>query len=354
MDVKIITFHRALNYGAVLQCFALQKAISNLGVNAYVYDYCNPKISDSYKVLKLNRNLINNIFQIVSAPIKIKKKNAFNGFINENIRLSGAFTDDDIFITGSDQVWNWRASDFDKHYFLDFVSKSKNKNSYAASFGLSEIEEKYILEYKDLLSDFNNISVREKTGQQLVSKICGRESCLLPDPVFLLTRDEWKSLFTEYDKNKKGYILLYLMAKTQSAINFAKRLSQITGLKVVFIDNYEIRNMFSFKVKRGIGPKEWLNLFENCEYVVTNSFHGTAFSILFNKKMFVELLPEGYGVNSRLIDILQEYGLEDRIIDSKKSGKISDLIEWNSINDKINEKRTKGLNYLKKVIFECE
>ena len=351
MDVKIITFHRALNYGAVLQCFALQKAIGNLGADASVYDYCNPKISDNYKILKLNGSIINNIFQIVTAPIKVKKKNAFNNFIKENIPLSSSFKDSDIFITGSDQVWNWRASDFDKHYFLDFVGKSENKNSYAASFGLSDIEESYVSEYKNLLSDFTNISVREKTGQQLLSKICGRESTLLPDPIFLLLRSDWKSLLNENSRNKKGFILLYLMAKTQSAINFAKRLSQTTGLKVVFIDNYEIKNMRSFKVKRGIGPKEWLDLFWNCEYVVTNSFHGTSFSILFNKKMYVELLPESYGVNSRLKDILQQYGLEDRIINPAKADNISDSINWSSINDKISENRAEGLSYLKKVIF---
>lgn len=353
MAVKIITFHKALNYGAVLQCTALYKALNDLGADAYIYDYVTPKIRNSYKMFKASKSMKNNILQILSLPIKLRKTNRFQAFLNDNVRMSDKAEDDDVFITGSDQVWNWRASDFDKAYFLDFVKDDRKKNSYAASFGLSEIEEKYRPEYAHLLSRFNYISVREERGRELVAELCQKEAVVVPDPVFLCTADTWRRL-AEPERKDEGYILLYLMAKTPSAIAFAKTLSQKTGLKVCFIDNYEMKLAREFEIKRGCGPSEWLSLFANCKYVVTNSFHGTAFSLIFNKEVFVELLPESYGVNSRLENILAHYNLLDRIINNRTPDEFTGKTDYIPVNAKINEDREAALTYLKNIMDGCD
>lgn len=350
MAVKILTFHRALNYGAVLQCVALYKKVAMLNEDTYVYDYITPKMKDSYKVFKPQKTLGGNIAQIITLPIKLRKKRRFEKFLYNNVKLTKNVNDNDVLITGSDQVFNYRASDFDKTYFLDFVKDNCNKNSYAASFGLNDIEDIYKDDYRTLLEGFNHLSVREERGKELVNELCGRECEIMPDPVFLMTPEEWKTYGSVCNKMKEDYILLYLMAKTPSAVAFARALSKKTGLKVCFIDNYELKLMREFSIKRGTGPDEWINLFYNAKYVVTNSFHGTAFSILFNKELFVELLPESYGVNSRIENILSKYGLSDRIINGKKVDEFSTGISYDSINEKIADERSCAESYLKHII----
>ena len=349
MSVKIVTYHSAHNYGALLQCASLYRTLKSMDNDTAVYDYVSPKIADSYKLIKHSKGLKGKAAQVLTLPVKLRKKILFEKFLNKNIDLSKDYDENDIFITGSDQVWNYRATDFDKTYFLDFVKDNKNKNSYAASFGISSIEAEYVPEYKRLLENFNNISVREDTGEKIVKEICGKDAEVMPDPVFLTTVDEWKKL-AKPKRNKKEYILMYLMVKTPTAIAFAKKLSDKTGLPVYFIDNYAMNLPKCFKVKRGQGPAEFLSLFAGCKYVVTNSFHGTAFSIMFNKKMYVELLPEQYGVNSRIHNVLNCYDLFDRIINEKMPEDINEDIDFSKINEKIETERARGIEYLKKIV----
>lgn len=346
MQIKTLTFHNAINYGAVLQAYALPAKIKELGYeDVYLYDYRNTKIDNSYKIFKKGVGLKGMIMQVAVMPLKIIKYRKFKRFIKKYIPTSNKVNDDDLFIVGSDQVWNYRASDFDKTFFLDFVRNKENKNSYASSFGFSKIPDEYRLEYKELLSEFKNISVREKTGNKIINGLLGHDVTEVVDPVLLIDKEKWgKIAGTRKDK----YILMYLMAKTDSIMEFAKKLSEQTGLKVYYINDYAFSNNKNIVVKRCVGPIEWLNLFYNAEYVVTNSFHGTAFSICFNKNFFVELLPDGFDVNSRLTDVLDTYGLSDRIINNSECS--TKNIDYNKVNSLVKREKQRSIDYLSDIL----
>ncbi len=345
--INTLTFHNAINYGAVLQAYALVKKIRDLGYdNVFLYDYRNSHIAESYKYFKKTKSLKSRAGQFAALPLKYIKHHKFNKFIRNYIPLTKDVSQGDMFIVGSDQVWNYRASDFDKTFFLDFVNNKTNKYSYAASFGFGKIPENLEEEYKTLLEQFEMISVREKTGQAIIERLLNKKVPLVVDPVMLLDKMHWGEMA---EKRSDSYILLYLMARTKTVVEFAKKLSSKTGLKVYFINDYEISKDTDFVIKRAVGPMEWLNLFHNASYVVTNSFHGTAFSIVLNKDFFVELLPDAFDVNSRLTDVLETFHLTDRIITNYDENKNQD-INHEQVNEILCEQRKISEEYLNHIL----
>ena len=203
MKIGIITFHRAVNYGAVLQAYALQHALEGLGAQAEILDYRNRYIESCYDPYSLKGNKLKALAKIaLLGGVRRKKNEAFRSFNKKYLRLSEAVYKDseqlagaekfyDAFITGSDQVWNTSCADFDPAYFLTFVKDKKKKNSYAASFGLSEIPKEYEAEYKKRLAGYRQISVREAQGRALVKELTGRDVPVVLDPTLLLTEKDW-------------------------------------------------------------------------------------------------------------------------------------------------------------------
>ncbi|MDD6214507.1 MAG: polysaccharide pyruvyl transferase family protein [Firmicutes bacterium] len=354
MAVKIITYHRAVNYGAVLQAYALARAIREyVRPDVFIYDHVNEKIANSYALFKKSKNPAGTAIQIATLPFKLKKHAKFKAFTDKYIPLSANVSDGDIFITGSDQVWNYRGTDFDKAYFLDFVKRKENRNSYAASFGLADIEDSYFDEYKRLLSNFNNISVREERGREIVQKMTGRDVPVVLDPTLLLSAEEWRKELVHTLKHE-DYILVYLMVKTPTVIDFVKKLAERTGLVIYYINDYALPFCKKCSVMRCIGPEEWVSLFSGAEYVVTNSFHGTAFSINFNKKFFVEMQPEEIGVNSRLENILDKFGLNERIIKNSDSEAWDKTIDYDRVNRILYKEKEKSMAYLENIAGKKE
>ena len=205
MRIGIITFHRAINYGAVLQTYALQKFLNVSNYDAEVIDYRCEHMENFYKTFTIKDKSVKQIIRgMLNFKNTYKKKREFYRFLDQNVRISTEVYDKfnidkanlryDKFITGSDQVFNFACTDFDKTYFLQFVKNCDNKLSYAASFGMKEIPDSYVNDYKSLLSTFSELSIRENAGQQIVKKLTGKDSELSVDPVFLLTAEEWEKL----------------------------------------------------------------------------------------------------------------------------------------------------------------
>ena len=196
--IGILTYHRAYNYGAVLQAYALQSAIQNINYNVEIIDYC----CDYIEKIGSEKSIKNIIKFILSGRRINQTKKKFVKFRNDKLNLSNNdFNRDtikeiadlyDIYIVGSDQVWNYQGSNFDKTYFLDFVKQNTKKKSYAASFGISKIPPKYEKEYIRLLNKFSDISVREKQGINIINNLLGKDCELVLDPTLLLSKKEWK------------------------------------------------------------------------------------------------------------------------------------------------------------------
>lgn len=367
MKVGTITYHRAVNYGAVLQTYALQKVLDKLDIENEVIDYRADYIEWIYKpfCMRDRKNIWDFLKIIKGAPIKSKKRKQFLDFIKNNIRVSDkAYTNTtlsesndiyDLFISGSDQVFNLDCSNYDTNYLLDFVKDKSKKTSYAGSFGFDEIPEEDIKEYQRLLSDFRSISVREAQGVKIVEQAIDRDATEVLDPTLLLSKEEWKNVIGNFDRKEKGYILIYALKPSETLMKLANKLQELTGLEMLFVKDSltkEGQNVLNKSVKylKNANPFEFVNLVANAEYVITNSFHGTAFSINFNKKFFTELLAPETKVNSRLENILDMFDLRSRQILNLDSLTL-DEIDYGRVNKILDERKNKSIEFLVKNIL---
>ncbi|WP_428066283.1 polysaccharide pyruvyl transferase family protein [Candidatus Proelusimicrobium volucris] len=341
----ILTYVWANNYGAVLQAYALKKTISLLGAESLILNYRGIP----------NKKNIKQFVKRIFFPIwNFRVRRNFKSFRDIILKNSFPLKRDnlpalndkfDIFITGSDQVWNFFGNGFDSSYLLDFVRDNNKKYSYAASFGRPEITPEEEALCAPLLKLFARISVREDCGVPLAERLSSKSVRRDIDPTLLLTKNEWLEVAQMPDR--ENYVLLYLMSHNAKIIDYAKELGQKKGLKVVMITTSPIP-------RKGIEvlmvtPQEWLGYFLKAKYVVTNSFHGLAFSINFNKDFFVDLLPPPSNVNSRLENLLELTGLKGRLIDNICDN-YEEEISWGRINAIIERERLKSFSYLGSII----
>lgn len=366
MKIGIMTFHRAINYGALLQAYALQETMISLGVKCEIIDYRNPLMEDLYRVKTFGEctGIKDHISWMLKVSSNKRSYDAFEKFRRDYLRLSPKVYADghdlsscngeyDRIICGSDQVWNYKALNFDKNYFLDFIADRWIKCSYAASFGVDIIPEEYTEEYRRLLLDYSHLSVRERQGCDIVYDICGIRPEQHIDPVFLLSRETWAERMACTNNTNNRYILVYSFELTDTMKKFIENLAKETGCEILVLGrsfrkilNVPYKNIYS------ISPREFVGYLFNASYVVTNSFHGTAFSIIFNKEFFIELLVSSNYVNSRLENILEVMNLESRKITAnyKEGNLIEDKVNWDTVNEIINMEQKKSLYYLESLI----
>ena len=321
----ILTFQSAYNFGAVLQAYALQQyLIANYG-QTKILDYHNSDIDKVYEMPTVSELMVKPkqaisrflryvLYRGKNARIDQFRRDFFN--LTERYDKNNIFDandEADVFITGSDQVWNHMIIGKDTSYFLDFVDMGKATCSYAASIGVKVIPDEYIELYKKAITHIHKISVRETAAIQTLNEIGIHDAEVMPDPTLLISETQWKTLsISPNEKNK--YILVYKITRADRLIPFAKKLSKITGLPIIYIPN-DLKSGVVGSLKLDVGPREWLGYISNAEYVVTNSFHGTVFSILFGVKFFSEVAARVNPSTSRLMTLLSLFGLENRTID---------------------------------------
>lgn len=354
--IGLLTFHRANNYGAVLQAYALQNVVEGLGYECEYLDISfNPgQIQETEKQNTMLRKLskLKNIKGIIRGR---KRTASFQKFRKLYLKISEEKFGSDKYITdsskyesyivGSDQVWNLNITNSTLSFLLHFVDKNKKKNSYASSFGVETLNEKEKEIFKKYLSRFDNISVREKQGANIISSLIGKEATVCLDPTMLIDKEHWSAMAGRIRYRK--YVLIYAMADSAGLIKKAKEIAQKKKLKIIAIGlKNEVKGI---KNIRTASPTQWLGLIKNADTVVTNSFHGTAFSLNFNKNFYVEYLPTGWSVNSRLKNIIEMFGLEECLIDEETICD-SASINYNNVNKILNEKRVKSLNYLRSIL----
>lgn len=355
-----ITFHKAINYGAVLQAYALQQNILKLNIENEIINYSCKDIEKVYRLIRLDslRGFIKSIVSIKSFYYKKKK---FNNFIkeyiyitpkvNKNLLCSKTFNKQyDAFITGSDQVWNYEITNFDKTYMLDFVEDDKKKKSYAASFGIEKIPSIYELEYKSYLGKFSTILLREQTGARMVENLLNKKVETVLDPVFLLSKEEWNKIIkpNKFDEIQGNYILVYM--PTVEMKIFAEDLSKKYNLPIYNITEPIIRKKNSFgKIESSLGPDEFISAIKNAKYIVTASFHATVFSIIYNKEFFINIDSKGKSRGSRLIDLLNLLEIKNREISKQKIEKFA-LLDWKNINEKLKIEKEKSFQKLKQML----
>ena len=349
----IITFHRADNYGAVLQAAALQRAIIQMKYRCEILDYDAKIISKNYDVI-LKTSVIQALKSLLEYKERKHKKQVFDAFRNEQMLFSPPIDKENLeiiadqydkIITGSDQVWNYNLTASDGAYFLDFVQNSHKKLSYAASFGIGEIPVNKFVWYQDKLADFGHISVREKTGVELVKKITGNNAVNDVDPVFLLKADEWKKMITSRFVEKK-YIFAYMLDKVSA--DYVERLAVAKGMELinlVYSKSYRHPEINVGNCYISLSPADFISCIYYADYVVTGSFHATAFSIIFNKK-FIVSVPDNIG--SRITDLLDMTELKGRALSTGTY--IEGKIDWERVNNIVAKARETSLKNLRESI----
>lgn len=361
--IGILTFHRANNYGALLQIYALKSFLRKINSNVFIINYLCDRIENYYKIFpkslfKFNiKNLIKIFKRFLFLPLIVYFNFKFKKFKEVYLidtlpftcnSISSIENEYDIFITGSDQVFNPQLTGFDKNYFLDFV-KDKNKCfSYAASFGLSYEnlidKEKTFIEQN--LKNFKYLSLREKQGAEIVNKLSQIKTEVHIDPTLLLNEQDWLKI-SKIPKEKE-FILVYLMNNNEKIMKYANELAKNKNLKIKII-TLKFRELILNKNTFMPSPQKWLGYFLKAKYIVTNSFHGLCFSINFNKQFFVDFVPTNKR-NSRFKNLLELTNLRERLIDNIGTN-YDKQIDWNNINKIIEKEREKSLNYLKNIIL---
>ena len=365
--VGIITLHRVVNYGSVLQTYALQEKIKSLGYNVEVIDYFPERLTMlgmlkriKNKSQKLRKSLIiRTAARIIIFPSYIIRFHMFFDFLKKYINMTSKTYksieevnnetfDYDIYCTGSDQVWNcgWNEK-FDYPYYLSFAPDDKKKIAYAASFGKSKLDSNEISETKKYLKRYDSISLREKSGVDIVNGLGIKNSVNVVDPTLLLNGNEWRKISSNKYKNEK-YILVYNLNRNKKIDRYAENLSKKTGLKIKFL-SYQLHEFY----KHGqivCNPKveDFLALIDNAEFVITDSFHATAFSINFHTQ-FVIVYPEKY--STRLQSILEITGLENRVAKDENDLDITNKkINYKEVDTKLDKERTKSFEWLKNAL----
>ena len=371
MMIKIgtITYQGAQNFGSVLQTYALQEFICNLikdKKEEYIYKVINFRTDcqkELYSVYKKNnkiQNIIKNIFAFKYHKSLNQKKYKFELFLKNFINLtkevncSGEILQFsqffDYYISGSDQIWNVRATDFEDEYFLNFV-KSGHKISYAASMGPLDINwnDYGKQKYSDLLNEYDSISVREIGTAEKVEFLIGKKPEINIDPTFLLNKEDWRKIESDANYNNGKYILLYCLEPSKEQLEIAKAISKKLRLPIL-ITKYNNKNdiINGFIKKYDSGPLDFLSYVDNATLVLSSSFHGTAFSMIYNKPFYVFNGMK----DSRISSILKIADIEDRPIDSLADiKKVSlDPVDFTTVNEIIKKEQARSKGYFIKAL----
>lgn len=316
--------HKVLNFGSALQAYALQRKISLLGYHSEIIDYVynwqpEPKINICLMKEKISSFLRD---AVLGFPHKTQDRR-FNLFYQKHmlcsqnqynrLNMNCNRMDYDMYCTGSDQVWNPRFINDDTHYLLSFVPAGIPRFAYAASFATDYIENDRESVYRKYLSRYNFITVREQSGVALVNQFADKKAQVVCDPTILLDESEWNVIAKESRHKDEGeYILVYLLGymfnMRPQVYGIIDRIQAELGLKVIYLNGsrYEA-NRPNSKLVKDCGPAEFLHLFQNARFVVTDSFHGTAFSCIFNRP-FIGVIRDENSSDSRIKSLVELVG----------------------------------------------
>ena len=359
MKIGVITIHFYDNYGAILQCYALQKTLEKLGADVEVFNYECDYIKRPYTwIHKKNKGFMRYLFELIGYVCYLPRRRGFQKF-RQNIRFSApiykeglkeASKEYDALIAGSDQIWNFRNTGFETAYFLDFVEKPVKKYSYAASFGVNELDADTMAQCKELLASFSGISVREESAVPLIEDITGRMPAKVLDPTLLLDQETWEEL-CKPPKAQEPFILVYQLGFSKNLIAFAKKLAKEKHMKIQYIP-FPLGGGVKCHCNIAPSPEEWLGLFKQASYVVSDSFHGIVFSVAFEKEFFVE--ADGQHKNIRARELVELLKLDNRRIINGENASSNQKINYQKVHQILQKEKDVSLHYLQNIVNQIE
>lgn len=379
MRIGILTLPLSNNYGSIIQAFALQKILKELGHDALTVDFSyqptwilylkiiTKNLIDKY-VLRKNIKHLLPVFPNKKEKTTIEKHIA--NFILENIQTTETLSSTkqinklkkyqfEAFVVGSDQVWRPKYSPDLRTFFLDFVEDNKKTKriAYAPSFGVADWEFTPSLteKCKKLVQRFDAISVREDSGVKLCKDHLGVDAIHLLDPTFLVDKDEYLTLI-ENDKppENKNILTLYILDQTPEKLEIINKIQQHLTLEINSVMPQRKFSTYTDKdIDQCVFPPitKWLSSFRDAQFVITDSFHGTVFSIIFNKP-FLSIGNKSRGL-ARFTSLLKLFGLENRLIfnvEDLTSELMSCSIDYDTINKSLLDHKKKSILFLKSAL----
>lgn len=367
MKISLVTVHGYRNYGSILQTYATQEKMKEFGGSVEVLNYIREDSNDKNfgtwlieKTIGQNANPIKKLAYRVVIRASIRRfAKVCDEFLEKNVNLSGPKFYDyksagkyssnaDIYCVGSDQVWNVNANNgILPPYYLTHAPKGKKCISYASSFGTTGFTEGQINEMKPLFAKFDCMSLREQYGIDLLKKMGYGGAKLVLDPTLAVDKSFWSKLF-EANPVKGKYVLMYQLNSNKKMDEYAERFAKDKDCKLIRIGTRHDHLLKNGKTILLPKAGEWLRLFADAEYVLTDSFHGTAFSINFNKQ-FLCFSPKNF--SDRILDILSVMDIKGRIVEDYDCFDYADsAIDYDKVNKKLTEARKDTEDYLKEAL----
>lgn len=370
------------NYGSLLQTYAMQKVLDNYGLENDIILFKSDPLKQAYRVFNKSfismkvklyrRKIITKLFYPEIYKGAKERDQAFEKFKQNYCRFTPKTTSRRVlncmgksyraFILGSDQVWNPANLEMD-FYTLNFVPSEKAKIAYAPSFGVSTIPKKQIPKTQAYLNRIQHISVREITGAKIVKEMIGRDVPVVCDPTALLTRAQWDEIKSKKKYTDFEYIFCYFLGSNPMHRRFAERVKEVTGYQTIalqHIDEFVPEDLkFGDIAPYNVGPEDFVNLIANAEYILTDSFHGTMFSLYYHKKFFTfprYAESKKDSTNSRVESILSMMGIPDRYItgDGNVSKHLTSLIDWKNVQEKLDMFREESISYFENALKDSK
>jgi hypothetical protein len=359
MKIDTITFHRSINYGARLQTYALQQALIKCGYESEVIDYAlrGPRIYQkinykkpgaALKKLAINLNtFINrrNICQVVQK---------FEAFSREYIRLTEKYDSyeqlnhsppkADIYMAGSDQLWNIITYGYRPEYFMEFAPTNIKKSTYAVSIANYNYSDEQISIIKNAIKDIPMLSVREEEARDFLLKHFNRESQVHMDSVFLLSPEQWDQIAI-VPEIKEKYVFCYALTRNKIMQQVIDELKKKTDYTIVVLSNRSLKMVKGDRYIFNAGPREFLGWISHAEYVLTTSYHGTAFSIIYNKAFGNYTIPE---YSSRTDSLLHKFSLMHRK-NISATDLLNEAVDYVDIKPKLKAEIANSYDYIRKI-----
>lgn len=368
MKIKTITCHNVYNVGASLQAYALSHYLKSLGNDVEIIDYKPDYLSGHYRLWgginpAYNKALIKELYCLAKFPGRLKKrfekrKGEFDSFTKEFLPLTKRYKSlaelhadppqADVYFAGSDQIWNTLFQNGrDPAFYLEFAPEGSVRASYAASFASDAVDDDFREQVTEWISHLDYVSVRESTGLAILHHLGIEGGQQVLDPVFLLDKQQWSRMSIQWKGAlSEPYVLVYDFDNDSEIATFAKNIADKNHWKVVsMLKNRYIPTDFSQE-----GPIAFLTLIQNARAVVSNSFHATAFSVIFQKEFWVFYRNEN--INTRMADLLSLMGLSDRLIGKYHSAALEKKIDYENVNKKMEAEIVKSKAFIFQVLSE--
>lgn len=361
MKIGIITFHFVNNFGGALQAYALRKVVTEqCKVETEIIDYRNwfIRLTDFVRIFPISCNFKEIVSGLKTMPKRIARKRKFNQFVQQNNPLSRRYNnrwqikkhipDDDKYICGSDQIWNpLLTMGIVPTYYMAFEKDSGKKIAYAPSFGTDGIAKCFEKTIASYVMQIGHLSVREKSGQELIKRLTGRDAVRLIDPAFLLNKEQWGEIAVP-PMQSEPYILLYIMQKDDEVYSYVKEIKEQKKIKIVEISRYGYKPKFVDESLVDIGPAEFLGLFQNAEYVCTNSYHGLAYSLIFEKDFCLVPCKRFRARIDNMLELLQIDLTKSKLGDAE----LTAAYDKEFVRNTINKEKEKAISYLVRSVDE--